>query len=139
MPIIEWRREARRIRLPILILRPSPANDLAGEAGTALLDTGSTVSGVTSGTAASLGLQRRGRKPLGSAQGLWDAERYAFRIGLVPDYSPPDRPSFPFVFDQVVGIELPEAFEFDALIGMDVLGQCDFAMNRRGACRLVFG
>jgi hypothetical protein len=139
MPIIEWRREPRRIRLPVLILRPSPVSDLTGEAGTALIDTGSTVSGVALRTAVSLGLKRRGRLPLGSAQGLWDAERYAFRIGVSPDYSPPGRPSFPFVFDEVIGIELPDAFEFDALLGMDVLGQCDFAMNRRGACRLAFG
>jgi hypothetical protein len=139
MPIVEWRREPRRIRIPVLILRPSPASDLTGEAGTALIDTGSTVSGVAPRAAVSLGLKRRGRQPIGSAQGLWDAERYAFRIGIRPDYAPPGRPSFPFVFDEVIGIELPDAFEFDALLGMDVLGQCDFAMNRRGACRLAFG
>jgi hypothetical protein len=139
MQIIEWRREPHRVRLPVLILRPSPVADLAGEAGKALIDTGSTVSGVPLRTANSLGLTRRGRQPLGSAQGLWNAERYAFRIGLMPDYSPPARPRFPFIFDSVIGIELPDAFEFDALLGMDILGQCDFAMNRRGVCRLVFG
>jgi hypothetical protein len=139
MQILEWRREPHRVRVPVLILRPSPAADLVGEAGTALIDTGSTVSGVAVRTAEALGLARRGRQPLGSAQGIWDAERYAFRIGLTPDYSPPDRPTFPFVFDSVIGIELPDAFEFDALLGMDILSQCDFAMNRRGACRLVFG
>jgi len=139
MRIIEWRRDPRRIRLPVLILRASPAADVTGEAGTALIDTGSTVSGVATGIVETLGLRRRGRKPIASAQGLRDAERYAFRIGLIPDYSPPGRPVSPFVFEPVVGIELPDHFEFDALLGMDVLGQCDFAMNRRGACRLVFG
>jgi hypothetical protein len=100
MPIIEWRREPHRVRIPVLILRPSPVADLAGETGTALIDTGSTVSGVALRTASSLGLTHpSGRRPR----------------------------------------QLPDAFEFDALLGMDVLGQCDFAMNRRGACRLVFG
>jgi hypothetical protein len=139
MRIIEWRREPGRIRLPVLILRPSPAADLTGEAGTALVDTGSTVSGVSLRTAKSLGLSQRGRRPVESGRGLWDAERYDFRIGLIPDYSPPGQPSFPFLFDAVAGIVLPDTFEFDALLGMDILGQCDFAMNRRGACRLTFG
>jgi hypothetical protein len=39
----------------------------------------------------------------------------------------------------VVGIELPDTFEFDALLGMDVLSQCDFVMERSGRCRLGFG
>lgn len=139
MRVIEWRREARRIRLPVVILRASPSADLTGEAGTALIDTGSTVSGVAVRTAQALGLPRLGRRPLGSARGVWDAERYSFRIGLTPDYSPPGQPVFPYVFEPLVGIELPDSFDFDALLGMDILGQCDFAMNRRGACRLTFG
>jgi hypothetical protein len=46
---------------------------------------------------------------------------------------------FPFVFDEVIGIELTNALEFDALIGMDLLGRCDFAMTRDGSCSLRFG
>jgi hypothetical protein len=139
MRIIEWRCETGLIRLPVLILPPVPAVAVEGEAVTALIDTGSTVSGVGPGTATSLGLARRGQQPIGSDQDPFEAGSYEFRIGLVPDYSPPNQPRRPFVFDPVVGIELPDHFEFDALLGMDVLGQCDFAMNRRGACRLVFG
>jgi hypothetical protein len=39
----------------------------------------------------------------------------------------------------VIGIELTNAFEFSALIGMDILGQCDFACARTGECSLSFG
>jgi Aspartyl protease len=139
MRIIEWRCEPGRIRLPVLIFPPSAVGGVEGKARTALIDTGSTVSGVSPEIAASLGLPRRGRQPAGSAHGRSEAERYEFKIGLMPDYSPPNQPSLPFVFDSVIGIALPDPFEFDVMIGMDVLGQCDFAMNRRGACRLVFG
>jgi hypothetical protein len=38
-----------------------------------------------------------------------------------------------------VGFELSETFQFDALLGMDVLRQCDFAMLRTGLCSLQFG
>lgn len=50
-----------------------------------------------------------------------------------------DGPAFPFVFEGVSGFELAETFQLDALLGMDVLGQCDFSMDRAGLCRLQFG
>jgi hypothetical protein len=45
----------------------------------------------------------------------------------------------PFVFDDVSGFELAETFIFDALIGMDILAQCAFSMERDGRCSLTFG
>jgi len=48
-------------------------------------------------------------------------------------------PSFPFVFDDVEGFELREGFQPDALLGMDILRQCDFSISRSGKCRLTFG
>jgi hypothetical protein len=129
----------RAVLLPVQILRPFPVTELRGIGATALLDTGSSVSGVGSGLAKRLGLHGMGKRPLISAQGEGQAERYAFRIGLQPDRSPEDTPSFPFVFEEVIGIELTNAFEFDALLGMDILRQCDFSMNRSGDCILRFG
>ncbi|MFL6844848.1 MAG: hypothetical protein ACJ8ER_08215 [Allosphingosinicella sp.] len=57
----------------------------------------------------------------------------------MPDPDMGERPSFPFVFDEVIGIELTDLFDFNALVGMDVLAQCDFSMERAGGCRLSFG
>ena len=139
MSAVEWRRERRRILLPVLVLRPFPVTDLGGSDAIALLDTGSSVSGVAVGVAEKLGLRRLGKRPLTSAQGQGQVERYAFRIGLSTDGGSPDEPSFPFVFEEVIGIELTNAFEFDALLGMDILGQCDFQMVRDGRCKLAFG
>lgn len=137
MSVIEWTRERRRILLPVLVLAPFPVTDLGGVEAKALLDTGSSVSGVAARVAATLGLTRLGKRPLTSAQGEGQVERYAFRIGLRAERS--DGPAFPFVFDEVIGIELTNAFEFDALLGMDILGRCDFETRRDGRCRLAFG
>ena len=105
----------------------------------ALLDTGSSVSGVSGKIASELGLGELGKRPLKSAQGLGQVQRYAFRLGFHPDGAELNRPQFPFVFDEVIGIELSNSFEFTALIGMDILKQCDFTMNRDRQCRLAFG
>jgi hypothetical protein len=43
------------------------------------------------------------------------------------------------VFEEVIGIELTNAFEFDALLGMDILGLCDLQIGRDRRCRLSFG
>lgn len=134
MSRIEWHREARRILLPCLILAPFPVTDLTGVNATALLDTGSSVSGISTSLATNFGLSGLGKRPLKSAQGLGHVERYAFRVGLTVDDGP-----FPFVFDEVIGIELTDDFEFNALIGMDIIGQCDLTIFRDGRCLLEFG
>jgi hypothetical protein len=138
MPEIEWSREQRRLVLPVLIPAPTPANVLEGMAGRALVDTGSTTSGVTRRVAGELGLVGRGKRPIGSIQGEGQAERYLFRIGLTPhrDDSPP---AFPFIFEEVPGFELGNSFQFEALLGMDILERCDFSMRRDGRCILSFG
>lgn len=86
--------------------------------------------------AQSLNLKGLGKRPLKSAQGESQVERYAFRVGFHVDRADS---AFPFVFEEVIGIELTNAFEFNALIGMDILGQCDFTMDRTGRCSLAFG
>lgn len=116
------------------ILAPEPVTDLTSVAARALLDTGSTTSGVTSGIADQLRLPRLGKRPLGSAQGEAQAERFLFRVAL----RLPDAP-LPFVFNEIMGFEVRDGFAFNALIGMDILGQCDFEMRRDGSCRLAFG
>ena len=104
----------------------------------ALIDTGSSISGIAARLSDLLSLTGLGKRPLKSAQGEGQVERYAFRLGIPPSESGGE-PTFPFVFDEVIGIELTNAFEFTALIGMDLLGQCDFSTDRAARCRLGFG
>jgi hypothetical protein len=133
---VDWRHDGRRILLPIVILPPAPSTDLTGFETAALLDTGSTTTGITPRVAKHLGLTPRGKRPMGSIHGEGQAERYIFRVGVqLPDSAP----SFPFVFDDVEGFELRESFQLDVLLGMDILRQCGFEMNRGGNCRLTLG
>jgi len=135
---IEWRRDRRHIVLPICIVRPAPS-DLTAYSGTALLDTGATATGITARVARHLDLTPRGKRLLGSARGEEQVQRYLFRVGLTPDRDPDEPPAFPFLFEDVEGFELRDNFRLDVLLGMDVLSQCDFQMDRRGRCRLAFG
>jgi hypothetical protein len=133
---IDWRHDGRRILLPVTILAPTPSTELTGFDGNALVDTGSTTSGLTPRVARYLSLTKRGKRPLGSAQGEGQAERYLFRVGVKPAVR---SPAFPYVFEDIVGFELAETFQFDPLLGMDVLKQCDLAIFRTGICSLQFG
>jgi len=110
MPSIEWRRERRRILLPVQILLPFPVLELTGIEATALLDTESSVSGVASAIAERLRLKGLGKRPLLSAKGQGQVERYSFRIGLSPGFSPRAAPTFPFIFRELIGIELTNTF-----------------------------
>lgn len=133
---IEGVHDGRRVILPILILPPEPTFDLTGVSARALLDTGATTSGITERIAGALGLRPVGKRPLGSARGEMQVERYIFRIGLQPSG---EGPAFPFVFDEVIGFELANSASFDALLGMDVLGQCELRIGRDRSWVLSFG
>jgi hypothetical protein len=110
-----------------------------GYEGSALLDTGATVSGITPRVARALDLAPRGKRPLESARAEEQAERYLFRIGLNPDRAPGEPPAFSFVFEDIVGFELGEHFHLDMLLGMDVLSQCMFQMDAAHRCQLTVG
>lgn len=134
---IEWTHDGRQPLFPVKVLQPEPSTDIFGAAGIALLDTGSTISGVTSELADRLALKGIGKRPLISARSEDQAERYVFRIGLEPTAQASG--SLPFIFPAIIGFELRRGARFDALIGMDILSQCDLVTDRNGRCRLSFG
>lgn len=125
--------------MPVLILKPELESGLDGWRGRVLLDTGDTTSAITPRVVRALALRALGKRPLGSAQGEGQAERYVFRVGLDADRMGGDTPAFPYVFDRIQGFEIAESFALDALLGMDILSQCEFSMRRNGRCTLTFG
>lgn len=127
---VEWRRERSRILVDVLILRPDPPSDLTSLSVRALLDTGATTSGVSRRIAEHLGLPSVGKRPVGTAGGLILVDRYLFRVGFAT------QGGLPFIFDEIAGFELVEMTNFEAVLGMDVLGRCDFTMRRDGTCSL---
>lgn len=124
--------------VPVVIYPGRPAN-LQGVHGRALIDTGSTTTGIVGGIARALDLARRGKKPMGGIGGEQQVERYLFRIGLDSDGDTNDAPQFPFVFEDVEGFEMRNGFAFDVLLGMDILHQCDLTLDRTRTARLTFG
>ncbi len=140
MSRIEWSHDRRRILLPVCIFRPhdpTDPTDLTHVRARALVDTGATASAIDVSIAARLQIESHGKRPLQSAHGLGQAERFFFRTGIYPDDASPN--SLPFIFDDLFGFGLMGAEHFDALIGMDILSQCEFSMDRRGRCILSFG
>lgn len=131
---IEFRHDGCRVLVPVLILEPSPSVSFEGHQGFALIDTGSTATGLTKRVARALGLIGRGKRPIGSVQGEGQAERYLFRVGV---HGHGDSPTLPYVFEDVIGFELGDSFRFDALIGMDIINQCDLEVRRDGTGVLI--
>lgn len=137
MSQIEWLHDRRRIVLPVWIFRPYDPTDLTHVDAVALLDTGATASGISLDIARQLDLKSHGKRPLQSAHGLGQTERFFFRIGVHADGG--RGTGLPFIFDDVFGFGLTGSDHFSALIGMDILSQCDFSIDRRGRCTLAFG
>jgi hypothetical protein len=138
MSFIDLRRDGRRILVPIVFLRAEPF-DFTEVKAMALLDTGATTSGISAAAATELGLPPRGKKALISARGVDLVERFSFRIGIHTDADDFDEPKLPFVFAETLGFEITPGSTYDALLGMDVISQCDLTLDRYGHCRLSFG
>lgn len=139
MSRIDWTHDGRRILLKIAMLPPYTGTNVDHVVGRALVDTGATASGITPRMVRALGLQGQGKRPLNSAHGEKQTERYLFRVGFFPDQVVSDAPNLPYIFDEVLGFALEDSFELDALIGMDILAQCDFSVDRGRHCSIVFG
>jgi hypothetical protein len=136
---LECSNDRRRIVLPVVILKPEPVTDFDGYRGLALLDTGATTTGITPRVVETLGLLGMGKRPLGSAHGDGQAERYLFRVGLHSTGAVQEASSFPYTFEAIMGFGLTGSFRLDALLGMDILSQCDLQMDRSGRTVLSFG
>jgi hypothetical protein len=137
---LECSNDGRRIVLPIIILKPEPLTDLDGYRAMALLDTGATTTGITPRVIDALGLLSVGKRPMGSVQGDGQADRYLLRVGLhTTEAINENTGAFPYVFEATMGFGVNEGFRFDALLGMDILSQCDFRMDRSGRAILSFG
>ena len=124
------------------MLRPGDHSDLRSISATALLDTGATVSGLGPRIIAALELESYGKNRLGSATDEVFVDYYLFRLDLFSDdqvradqLGPGD---LPFIFEEIDGFSWKRQTDFDVILGMDVLAQCDLAASRSGVCRISF-
>ena len=136
---IEWRHDGRRLVVPVIIYPPLTGTTFEGVAGTALIDTGSTTTGINARVARRLGLRSIGKRLVSTVGGEKQIDRYIFRIGLEGRATDNDGPVFPYIFEEVDGFELLDSFSFDALLGMDILRQCELLIAPGNRCCLRFG
>lgn len=115
--------------------------DLTHVAVTALLDTGATCSALGPHIIEQLALAPYERRHLAVATEDRLVDYYLFRIGFFPDTDKDghQRSLLPYVFAETDGFGMRATGLFDVILGMDVLSQCDFSMDRTGHWHLVFG
>ncbi|WP_197054245.1 aspartyl protease family protein [Sphingomonas sp. 37zxx] len=136
MPSIEWRHSRRQLLLPVVILSaPDDPNPFLTLHTVGLLDTGATGSAFHPRVIDTLGLQRRGRRRVGTANGIIVAAEVNARIGFPTGDSGDQRlssdPQRLYVLEEgLLAFELLASFDHDVLIGMDVIGQCDLHIRR---------
>lgn len=136
---IEWRHDGSRLVIPVTVYPPLTGTTLAGIAGKALIDTGSTTTGLTARLAENLGLRSIGKRLVATVGGEKHIDRYIFRVGLDGHHPDDEAPTFPYIFEDVIGFELLDSFSFDVLIGMDIIRQCELLITPGNRCRLTFG
>ena len=122
--------------LPVAILRSDNPTDLTHASGTALLDTGATSSAIGPQIIEKMQLRPYSKRPVVVATEQRLVDYYFFRVGLFTDDA---AAPIPYVFAETSGFGMQASDSFDIILGMDVLSQCDFTMDRDGEWKLTFG
>jgi hypothetical protein len=134
---LDGRHDGRKITLPVAILKSDNPVDLTHICATALLDTGATSCAIAPHIIETLQLEPFERRHLTVATEDRLVDYFVFRVGLF------DKEMFgngiPFVFGETRGFGMRATTGFDVILGMDVLRQCDFKMDRSGTWLLSFG
>ena len=122
------------------VLGADNPSDLTHIAATALLDTGATSSAIAPRFIKELSLTSTGKRPVMVATEQRLVDFFIFRLGLFSDGEVSGGcGSWPHVFAETQGFEIKQSHNFDVLLGMDVIGQCDLEIVRSGNWRLGFG
>ncbi len=126
--------------MPIAVLASENPSDLTYIPASALLDTGATSSGIGPQVIQKLGLMSYEKRPLSVATELRMVDYFLFRVGFLDlelqDNNNPTQ--IPFVFAETDGFGWSEPRSFEVILGMDVLKQCDFHLDRNGNWKLIF-
>ncbi len=133
--------DGRKILLPVAVLSSDNPADLTYIEAVALLDTGASCSAIGPRVISELGLSPYEKRQLLVATEDRLVDYYLFRIGLFDGLGDESRSMarLPFVFADLDGFGMRSSGQFDVILGMDVLRQCDFELYRTGRWRLSFG
>ncbi|MEQ1549182.1 MAG: hypothetical protein ABL918_11140 [Chakrabartia sp.] len=138
---VNGRHNGRRIVLPVAILGAENPADLTHVRALALLDTGATVSGIGPRIIHELGLESHQKRRLVSATEIRFVDYYLFRIGLFAEQGDvsAQESSIPYIFGESDGFSWGREGDFEVILGMDILKQCEFSSDRSGQWALLFG
>ena len=141
---IEWRHDCRQLFLPVSIL-PSASADNSSHAITAkaLIDTGATKTGLRADLIAKLALPKRDRAPIQTANGTLITDLHLVRMGLWAsglenDVFATSASQLPFILDREFLVQaLRQDFSHEMLLGMDVIGLCEFTTRGDGTATII--
>lgn len=126
--------------LPVAVLGADTPSDLTHIKGVALLDTGATSSAIAPKFVRELALISTGKRPVMVATEQRLVDFFIFRLGFFSNADgSTEYTSWPHVFAETEGFLIKQSHNFDVLLGMDVIGQCDLQFSRAGNWRLEFG
>lgn len=137
LPSLSGNHDGRRVLVPVAVLGADNPADLTHVKGTALLDTGATASALTPRFVEKLGLISTGKRPIMVATEQRLVDFFVFRIGLFAGSL--EQARWPHVFAETEGFQVRQSHNFDVLLGMDVITQCDLVIDRFAKWRLTFG
>lgn len=141
MPSCSGHHDGRKILLPVAVLASADPANIAYFDAIALLDTGATCSAISPPIISALALTSYEKRHLLVATEDRLVDYFQFRIGLFADEKQTfsSAPRLPYIFDDLDGFATRTTSQFDVILGMDVLGQCDFNLSRAGGWTLTFG
>jgi hypothetical protein len=105
----------------------------------ALLDRGATSSAIGPRIISELKLEPYMKDLLVVATEERMVDYYLFRLGLFCDQSLDTAPAPPYIFAEISGFGMQDSRDFEVILGMDVLKQCDLRLDRSGIWELQFG
>lgn len=140
---IKWAHDRRQLFLPAAVIPSITAfNHSHSATVTALLDTGATKTGIRPDFVSTLELAKRDRAPVQTANGTRLADLFLARLGFWPgepedDFAAKSVAELPYVLDREFLIQslLPD-FPHEMLLGMDVLGMCEFRVSSTEVAKL---
>lgn len=144
MRTINWRHDGRQLFLPVSVM-PSASAYNASHAITvrALIDTGATKTGLRADLIERLGLAKRDRAPIQTANGTLITDLHLARLGLWTcemdrDVFQLSQSTLPHILDREFLIQaLRRDFSHEMLLGMDLVGLCEFQIQCDGTAKLV--
>lgn len=141
---IRWRHDRRQLFLPVAVMPSASAQNATHSIiARALIDTGATKTALRPDLVSKLGLIKRDRAPIQTANGTIITDLHLARVGLWPTEASHDvfersEASMPFILDREFLVQsLRPDFPHEMLLGMDLIGMCHFRISSDGTAELI--